>query len=265
MKRSSAAKQGDSLRAVVHLLPLGEGSGSELVSNLRQRVAELETQVRERSQQLAARTEALILTEDRERRALARDLHDDLGQMLPLLKIKLTSLYAQQDRAKILAGLKDIEKLIDVSNRSLRSLNLQLSPPVLHRHGLLTALQWLAEEIGRLYGLAVELSDDGKPKYLAEVQRITLFHCARELLVNVAKHAGVDRAWLKTLVEGENMHLVVSDEGSGFDPRLLGSKLTGMGLIAVKARMGFIGGEMSLASHEGKGTRITLTAPLLPA
>ena len=247
-----------------HLLPLGESSGDEAVANLRQRVAELEDQLQERSQQLVARTETLILNDDRHSRALARDLHDDLGQMLPLLKIKLTSLYAQQDRAKILAGLKDIEKLIDISNSSLRSLNLQLSPPVLHRHGLLTALQWLADEIERLYGLAFDLSDDGRKKNLTEVQRITLFYCARELLLNVAKHAGVDRAWVKTSVEGENMHLVVSDEGSGFDPGLLESQAPGQGLRGVKERIDLIGGEMLVASQTGKGTRITLTAPLLP-
>ena len=219
-----------------------------------------------RSKQLAALASKLAVTEDNERRALARDLHDDLGQMMPIIKIKLTALYKSQDPARIHAGLKEIEKLVDAANNSVRSLALQLSPPVLRSHGLTAALEWLAGEMERSYGLRVELHDDGSEKKLDERQGIILFRAVRELLVNVAKHAGVDQAVLRTHFDGQKLRLVVSDAGAGFDhmqlrPRAQAPRL---GLAAVRERMGLIGGKLHIDSHPGEGTTISLSAPLQP-
>lgn len=201
----------------------------------------------------------LILAEDKERRALARDLHDDLGQILPIVKIRLTSLYASQDVAKLHAGLREIEKLIDAANRSLRSLAMQLSPPVLLEHGLVQALEWLAAEMERSCGLSVELRDDGKPKPLDDKQGITLFRAARELLANVAAHAGVERAVLSTRLDGGRLCLAVSDAGTGLVP-----PGPGLGLAGVRERMDLIGGELAIDSRPGAGTTVTLSAPLEP-
>ena len=214
---------------------------------------------------LAALSAELTLTEDRERRALARDLHDDLGQVMAILKIKLTALYAKRDLEELRHGLKDIEKLIDIANKSVRSLALQLSPPVLQSQGLVPALEWLAEEMERTYGLMVNVHDDGEEKPLDEQQRITFFRAARELLVNVAKHARVGRAIVTTLSRDGYLTLAVSDTGTGFDfDRVLrqGVQASGLGLIGLKERIGLIGGEMHIDSNEGDGTTITLRAPL---
>ena len=232
---------------------------------LRERVAYLEAQLGNRSDQLAALTTELILTEDRERRAMARDLHDDLGQVMAILKIKLTALYAGKDLPKVIAELKEIESLIDIANKSVRSLALQLSPPVLHSQGLVAALEWLAKEMERVYGLRVRINDDGEVKTLDEKQRITFFRAARELLVNVAKHARIDNATVTILSGNGNLTLAVSDSGDGFDqetlfaPRVHGP---GLGLIGVKERIAFIGGSMHVDSTPGDGSTITLTAPL---
>ena len=232
---------------------------------LEQRVTCLEEQLRVRSEQLAVLTKELILTEDRERRALARDLHDDLGQVMAILKIKLTALYAGKDLPRVIAALKEIESLIDIANKSVRSLALQLSPPVLHSQGLVAALEWLVKEMERVYGLAVRLNDDGAAKNLDEKQRITFFRAARELLVNVAKHAKVDHATVTTLIDDHQLTLAVSDSGAGFDQELLLAARVhgpGLGLIGVKERIGFIGGSMHIDSTAGDGTTVTLTAPL---
>ena len=214
---------------------------------------------------LAELTTELTLTEDRERRALARDLHDDLGQVMAILKIKLTALHAKSDLQELRQGLKEIEKLIDSANMSVRSLALQLSPPVLQNQGLVPALEWLAEEMERTYGLIVNVHDDGEEKALDEKQRITFYRAARELLVNVAKHARVSRAIVTTLLRDGYLTLAVSDDGTGFDyDRVLsqGAQASGLGLIGLRERIGCIGGEMHVDSNEGDGTTISLRAPL---
>ncbi len=127
MKRAAIAGEdlGGAPRAACRI------KATALMPDLSQRVASLESQLQKRSKQLATLNRKLLLTGNKQRRALARDLHDDLGQLLPILKIKLTALYASQDLAKIHAGLKDVEKLVDIANGSLRSLSLQLSTPTL--------------------------------------------------------------------------------------------------------------------------------------
>lgn len=238
------------------------------MSALRALATALQTQVRESDARLAALTTELTLTEDRERRALARDLHDDLGQVMAILKIKLTALYAIQDMAQIKSRLREIETLIDIANKSVRSLALQLSPPVLHSLGLVAALGWLAEEMERIYGLVVSVHDDGKSKHCDDKQRITLFRAARELLVNVAKHAKTGRAIVTTLIDERQLTLAVSDSGIGFETHKalnLATQGTGLGLVGVRERIALIGGEMHLDSSPGEGTTITLTAPLANA
>ncbi len=239
---------------------------AEAATQALRRMAEpLEEQVRTRTAQLSKLSTELTLTEDRERRALAQDLHDDLGQILAIVKIKLTSLYGDKDLGELRKPLQEIESLVDQANKSMRSLALQLSPPVLYTLGLVPALSWLAEEMERVYYLIVSIHDDDLPKPLNERQRITLFRAVRELLVNVAKHAKVDRAIVTSLRRDDRITLAVSDSGCGFDYlQTLTAPATGsrLGLLGVRERIALIGGEMNVDSGAGGGTTVTLSAPL---
>ena len=148
----------------------------------------LEDRVRERTAQLRALTAELVLIEERERRVLARDLHDDLGQVLAIIKIKLTSLEERERRGALKGPLQEIEALVDQANRSARSLMQQLSPPTLQTLGLVPALEWFGEEMERIYGVSVRIDKDGDLPALEEPARTTIFRAVRELLINVAKH-----------------------------------------------------------------------------
>ena len=235
------------------------------VKTQRRATDSLEQKVRERTVQLRALAIELSLAEERERRSLAQDLHDDLGQVLAIVKHKLTALHGRERSAGIEGELKSIEDLVDQANRSMRTLAFQLSPPVLHTLGLIPALEWLSEEMERVYSLKVHLSDDGAPKPLDEPSRTTLFRAVRELLINVAKHAGARMAELTCLRSGSCLTLAVSDDGGGFDYQKAiqapaGSG--GLGLVSLRERIEFIGGEMHVDSRPGDGTTITLIAPL---
>jgi signal transduction histidine kinase len=228
----------------------------------------LEQKVRERTVQLRALTVELSLAEERERRSLAQDLHDDLGQVLAIIKHKLTALHGRERGAGLPIELKAIEDLIDQANKSMRTLAFQLSPPVLHTLGLIPALEWLTEDMERVYALKVRLSDDGAPKPLDEPSRTTLFRAVRELLINVAKHAGTGTAEVTSLRSGSRLTLAVNDDGGGFDYQkaLQAAPGTGgLGLVSLRERIEFIGGEMHVDSRPNDGTTITLIAPLQDA
>lgn len=224
----------------------------------------LESRVRERTTQLRMLTAELALTEERERRLLAQDLHDGLGQILAILKIKLTSIKESERRGKLKKSLQEIEALIDQSNKSVRTLMMQLSPPVLQALGLVPALEWLAEEMDRNYGLAVHIESHGPSISLGEPARTTIFRAVRELLINVSKHAGCDKAEVSCEQDENRMIINVTDHGEGFsyDPSAfprVGDM--GFGLISIKDRIEFIGGDMNIDTQPGCGTTVSIIFP----
>ena len=227
----------------------------------------LEEMVAERTDQLRALTMELAKVEERERRAIAQDLHDDLGQILAVVKIKLRSLemldrYQGDGDSK--QQVEEIGVMVDQANRALRSLSTQLSPPVLSQFGLVPALEWLAEEMQRSNGLNVRIHDDGKFLLLDETLRSSLFRTVRELLINVSKHARTDAAEVSVFVDGDKLVISVEDAGIGFDARqrLRPSVDGGYGLFSVRERLNAIGGEMQIDSRPGDGTVVVLTLPL---
>lgn len=228
--------------------------------------ARVEERLRKRTTRLRTLIAELALTEERERRMLARELHDDLGQVLAIVKIRLTSLEGCERRGSLKDSLKTIEELVDQANRSVRALMLQLSPPILQTLGLVPALEWLAEEMERLYGLAVRIDYDGEFPAIEEPARTTVFRAIRELLINVAKHANIDAAEVYCHPTDEaHVAVSVTDQGQGFDYQKVLTKPagdSGFGLISVRERIEFIGGEMTVDTMRGYGTTISIAFPV---
>ncbi len=227
---------------------------------LRGMAAELENRVRERTTQLRKVATQLTLTEERERHLLAQELHDSLGQLLAVIKIKLSALVADSPQASV----DEIVKLVDQSDQAVRMITQQLSPPILQMLDFVSALEWLSEEMRRGYGLTVQIHDKNCTKSLvAEIQAM-LFRSARELLINVARHAKVGAATLAVRCDDEQLRLVVSDAGCGFTANRFDGGLPGrgsFGLSSIYERMSAIGGQMEIDSRPGHGTTITLTMP----
>lgn len=232
----------------------------QVEQQLREMAESLEFKVAERTSQLRRLSAQLTMTEERERRNLARDLHDNLGQLLAVMKIKLTSISAGELQPLI----DQIVTLVAQADQAARNITQQLSPPVLYTLGLLPALQWLAEDIERVYGVMVHVDHDDCRRRLVEEVQAVLYRAARELLINVAKHAGVRDASLSCLCSGSRLMLVVSDAGCGFEPAdHLGAwpGYQSFGLRSIYERIANIGGEMEVDSSPGNGTTITLSVP----
>ncbi len=224
--------------------------------------AELERRVTERTAQLHKLAINASICEENERHAIARDLHDNLGQMLHVARIKIDALAKKLPDAAD-KDLGDLRELVTDASRQVRSLTSQLSPPVLLDLGLIPALRWLADEMEGTYSLRVEVEDDGLPKSLTEDESVVLFRAVRELLINVAKHAGVQRTMVRAM--NINGHLVISvkDDGVGIaDVQAVFAQVLGFGLASVRERIAFIGGTLELHSALGEGTLVLVKLPL---
>jgi signal transduction histidine kinase len=198
------------------------------------------------------------LAEQRERRKLASDLHDDAGQLLSLASLKLRAL------ADALTGEEDgqfreLAEILAEARRRIASLSFQLSPPLLHDVGLVAATRWLAEDLERRYGIAVKVAES-EELALDEAARVTLFRAIRELLINVTRHAGVAEARVRIWSEGILAGAAVEDAGVGFRPDAASD---GFGLLALRERLGQLGGTLTIGRGPGGvGSRVVASVPL---
>jgi PAS domain S-box-containing protein len=200
----------------------------------------------------------MVINEERLRRSLATELHNGLGQDIALAKLKLSMLRSSTG-VDLHDPLKDIEQLIERVDRSLRSIAFQMSPPSLHDLGLVAALEWLGEDIGRKYGIGVRLEDDDSPGVADGRVRVILFRAVRELLVNAATHAGVSEATVHVDPQGGDVRITVADSGNGFDTADLDQR--GYGLFGIGEQLKYVEGSMHIDSCPGRGTTVTLSAP----
>ena len=202
------------------------------------------------------------LTEERERRRIAADLHDRIGQSLALAQIKLTSIRETVTGAPRTAIDEAIE-LLAQSVVDTRTLTFELSPPVLYDLGLKEALSWLVEDVEKRHGIRIELCDDEAHKPLDDATAALVFRAVRELLMNVFKHAKVPTAKVSLRRTGDHIDIDVEDKGVGFDPDdTLHSGAGGFGLFSVREQISRLGGTVNVASAPRQGTRVSMRVPL---
>lgn len=217
------------------------------------------TELRRAERALRSAATQVSLAEQRERRKLASALHDGPGQLLSLALLKLRALSGASPAQ--LAAVREIEEILTQTSKSVSSLSFDLSPPLLHDLGLRAAAQWLAEDLKLRYGLAVEFGElEELP--LDEAASVSLYRAMRELLINVAKHAGVRTARVSIRRDGGMARVIVEDAGVGFRSE---SESRGFGLLALRERISELGGSLEMAQASGGGTRATASLPLAGA
>jgi two-component system, chemotaxis family, CheB/CheR fusion protein len=230
---------------------------------LRAAHGELERKVKERTEQLRALAEKLTRAEQAERRRIVRILHEDLQQLLAGAKYTLGSIRGGRSKAGRQAALEEVGGILEKAIQLSRSLSLGLRPPVLYESGLGAALEWLAGEMKEEFGLVVRLQGGGVAGPASEEKRDFLFHAVRELLFNVAKHAGTGTAQVRMArTGGGRLRIEVRDRGAGFDPDATRARQDTLGLFSIRERVESLGGQMQVASAPGHGTTVTLTVPL---
>jgi two-component system CheB/CheR fusion protein len=224
---------------------------------------ESESKLREYQDKLQRMAFDAAVAEERERRRIAADLHDHIGQSLALAQIKLTSTRDAVTGAPRTA-IDEAVELLAQSAIDTRTLTFELSPPVLYDLGLKAALSWLVEDVEKRHGIRIELHDDEVDKPLDEATAALVFRAVRELLLNVFKHAKAPSAKVSLRRTGDHFDIDVEDAGVGFDPEdvALQSAAGGFGLFSVREQIGRLGGTLSVASAPHQGTRVSMRVPL---
>ncbi|GMV51207.1 response regulator [Nitrospirales bacterium NOB] len=223
-------------------------------------------ELRRSQEQLRALANELNLTEQRERKRLATELHDYLAQLLVVVRMKLRQTVPLITGARVSDLLKEADQALTQSLEYTRSLVAELTPPTLKEFGLLDAMTWLAAQMQR-HGLTVTVQQDTDEPAIPEDQAVLLFQSVRELLFNVLKHARAKEATITVaLTDDDKLQVVVSDNGCGFvpHPQDRGAAPAQFGLFSIQERMAAMGGRLDIESALGGGTRAILTTPYWP-
>jgi signal transduction histidine kinase len=214
---------------------------------------------------LRSLTSKITLTQEQERRRIAIDLHDHIGQPLALAKIKLGFLPEMPGEANLREPVQEIRSLLDQAIQYTRSLTFDLSSPVLYEMGFEAAVEAFVDQFGSQHRLCTEFHHDDAVTPLSDEVRNVLFRAVQELLVNIVKHAHADKVTVSIQKVDDDICITVTDNGVGFDPALIHpipNKSGGFGLFNIHERLDLLNGRLHVDSGPGKGTRIILRAPL---
>jgi len=223
----------------------------------KQELLDYQTQLRD----LASR---LAMAEERERRRIAKDLHDSIGQNLVLSKIRLEMLRRSVDYS-LFGSIDELIELMDKAIHDTRSLTFEISSPILCDLGLKAAIEHLVENVGNQHGISSYFNDDGETKPMDDDVRIIVFRAVQELITNVVRHAHANSIKVSMWREGSFAYISVEDDGIGFDvSEYKSAMLNGecFGLFSVSAGLEYLGGCVEVESSPGHGTHVLLTVPL---
>jgi PAS domain S-box-containing protein len=225
-----------------------------------------EQALRESRQYLQVLSQRLVEVQEEERHAIARELHDRVGQNLSALKLNLTMLASQLPQDVVEHGgerLKDTLHLVDDTTALVRDLLNELRPIALDELGLQTALQAYMDEFSSRYNIKVtfDIANDSFPRLDPSLE-VTLLRIAQEALTNVARHAQADQATLSLCVQNNTIYLTVLDNGIGIEASPSKSHHLRHGLKIMRERAEAFGGTVTIGSPEGKGTKVEAVIPM---
>ncbi len=219
--------------------------------------------ISERRAEVRALAARLAEAEEDERKRLARELHDQVGQNLTALGINLNILRGQVGATvgpEIQSRLEDSFRLVDQTTERIRDVMGELRPPVLDDYGLVAALRWYAEDFSARTQIVAEVQGEEPVPRLKPLAEIALFRIAQEALTNVAKHAAVTRVRVGVDTAGTVVRLVIADDGVGFDPSHQNGRMR-WGLMTMSERATAVGGHCAIDSQPGKGTWVVVEVP----
>ncbi len=211
----------------------------------------------------------LIRAQEKERKRVALELHDELGQALSLLKLKIGSIKKTlpQDQTELKNECNGISDYIVQMVENVRRLSRDLSPRIIEDLGLSSALRWLAESSARHMNIELLFEMDDIDSLLSPEAQITLYRIFQEAITNIVKYAKATRIWISTRKdETKNiLAFILKDNGVGFDPEHFVGQIStekGLGLASMNERAKMLGGSLEILSQKGIGTTITISVPI---
>ncbi len=198
-----------------------------------------------------------------EKARIARELHDELGQLLTALKMDLSWLRERVRDAEMEPKLDEMGRLLDQTVSSTRRISADLRPMMLDDLGLADAASWLVDDFGKRYGIAsrIEIDADGGLEHLSKNVSTTIYRAIQESLTNIARHSGARNAWVLLAAQDGSLEVEVEDDGRGMAPEDL-AKAGSLGLKGMRERIAYIGGSFEVARAPRGGTRLRIRVPM---
>jgi PAS domain S-box-containing protein len=217
--------------------------------------------LRESTQRLQQLSRRLLEVQEEERRKLARELHDEFGQLIATANLHLHAARSGAGEAAR-AGLDNCAAVLQQAGDHVRSLALELRPAMLETAGLDATLRWLASQHQRGSGIKTEVV--GNADEAAGDLAVACFRVAQEALTNVVKHAQARHAWIEVGEPDGRLELAVRDDGAGFDVAKTLERAAAhgqLGLLGMRERVQILGGDLRIESQPGRGTRVHVSFP----
>jgi len=220
-----------------------------------------EEKLKEAYEETRKLTDHLQTVREEERMYIAREIHDELGQLLTVLKMDVSWLNRklQPTTEPIQEKLKALLSLIDVTVKKVRHISSELRPSLLDDLGLVAAMEWHMEEFQKRSGVELAHELPSTEPVLPEPVKIGLFRILQESLTNVARHSEAQQVIVALTQKENNLMLTIEDNGKGFDAE--NTKKKTLGLLGMKERALMIGGEYKITGTPGKGTTVEVTVP----
>ncbi len=223
-----------------------------------------EDRLRDSHQQLRSLSSRLESVREEERIRIARQVHDELGQILTAVKIHLTVLAAGaasgRGKSSLIKKLESLTVVIDDAIDLVRNISYELRPLALEELGLKDAIEWEVSQVGQRSGIRYRMETSGEIDLGGE-ESTAVFRIFQEALTNVVRHASAKNVIIRLNVRDENLVLEVADDGAGIhEERLADPKA--LGILGMKERAMFLGGRLQVTRNNGKGTVVGLTVPL---
>lgn len=212
-------------------------------------------------QQLQSLSQRLLQVQEAERAHLARELHDEIGQMLTGLNILLQS-SAGELAQRPPGPLQQAQQVVVELLARVRTLSLDLRPPMLDTLGLLPTLRWHVERFQEQMGIAVQLQQRSLAQRFAPALELAAYRIVQEALTNVARHAQAQAVTVRLWVHDHTFSLQIEDNGRGFDVAAVQAGAASSGLTGMAERAALVGGAFTITAQPGQGTRITVDFPL---
>jgi len=207
----------------------------------------------------------LIETQEAERRRIARELHDEIGHALTMLKINLQVVRSATDALPFTRQVQDSLDTVDRALQQVRDLTFDLRPSLLDDLGLVAALRWYIDREAQRAGFRAAFVADLSATRLPAELETACFRIVQAALTNVVRHAQARQVGVELRQRGEEVHLVIRDDGVGFDVSAVGTRRTSethLGLQGMQERALILGGHLDMTSAPGRGTEIHAWFPL---
>jgi len=210
----------------------------------------------------------LINAQEGERRRLSRELHDEMGQALTMMRISLVKIWEElppQVTATLKRRLTEASSLAEQTLEQVRELSLDLRPTMLDDFGLVSALRWYLDRYAKRLDIEVAFEAIDLEDRLPAEMETALYRVAQEALTNVARHAQANKVHLRVERKEASVAALIEDDGRGFEVEKMGDSQAperGIGLLGIRERVTFLGGNFDIQSRPGEGTRLTIEIPV---